>query len=108
MSDHTTLVRVCTTEDIPPDEVRRFEVNGKRVAVYHLPLGFFATDDTCSHEEYSLSEGFVDDNTIECPEHGAVFDIQTGKAMTLPATQPIKVYRVVVEGDEIFVEDSDG
>ena len=108
MNEEQTLTRVCRTDDVPLEEVRRFEVNGKRVAVYHLPLGFFATDDTCSHEEYSLSEGFVEDTTIECPEHGAVFDIQTGKPQTLPATQPIKVYRVVVDGEDVFLEDSDG
>ena len=105
MSDHTTVVRLCGTDDVPLNEVKRFEVNDKRIALYHLPLGFFATDDTCSHEEYSLSEGFVDDGTVECPEHGAVFDIETGKALTLPATQPVKVYRVVVNGDEVFLED---
>ncbi|MGH2786205.1 MAG: non-heme iron oxygenase ferredoxin subunit [Actinomycetota bacterium] len=108
MNEERTLTRVCGTDDVPLNEVRRFEVNGKRIAVYHLPLGFFATDDTCSHEEYSLSEGFIDDGAIECPEHGAVFDIQTGKPLTLPATQPIKVYRVVVDGEDVILEDSDG
>lgn len=107
MSDHVTLIRLCGTEDVPLNEVKRFDANDKRIALYHLPAGFFASDDTCSHEEYSLSEGFVDDNTIECPEHGAVFDIETGKALTLPATQPIRVYRVVVDGDDVFLEDPD-
>jgi 3-phenylpropionate/trans-cinnamate dioxygenase ferredoxin component len=108
MNEEQTLTRVCRADDVPLNEVRRFEVNGERIAVYHLPLGFFATDDTCSHEEYSLSEGFVEDTTIECPEHGAVFDIETGKPKTLPATQPIKVYRVVVDGEDVFLGGSDG
>ena len=108
MSDEKTLVRLCGTDDVPLNEAKRFDVNGRRIALYHLPLGFFATDDTCSHAESSLSEGFIDDATVECPEHGAVFDIETGKPQTLPATQPVKVYRVVVDGDEVFLEDSDG
>ncbi|MGH2794631.1 MAG: non-heme iron oxygenase ferredoxin subunit [Actinomycetota bacterium] len=108
MSDEKTLVRLCGTDDVPLNEAKRFDVNGRRIALYHLPLGFFATDDTCSHAESSLSEGFIDDATVECPEHGAVFDIETGKPQTLPATQPVKVYRVVVDGDDVFLEDSDG
>lgn len=105
MSDEATLTRLCRTDDIPLNEARRFDVNGRRIAVYHLPLGFFATDDTCSHEEYSLSEGFIEDSTIECPEHGAVFDIETGEPVTLPATKPVRVYRVVVNDDEVLLEE---
>ncbi|MGH2726585.1 MAG: non-heme iron oxygenase ferredoxin subunit [Actinomycetota bacterium] len=108
MSDETTLARLCRTDDIPLNESRRFDVNGRRIAVFHLPLGFFATDDTCSHAESSLSEGFIEDGTIECPEHGAVFDIATGEPKTLPATKPVGVYRVVVDGDEVFLEGPDG
>ena len=108
MNEEQTLSRLCGVDELPLNEVRRFDVNGKRIALYHLPAGFFATDDTCSHEEYSLSEGFVEDGTIECPEHGAVFDIATGAVRTLPATKPVSVYRVVIEGDEVFLEDSDG
>jgi len=108
MSDEQTLVRLCRTDDVPLNEARRFEVNGKRIAVFHLPLGFFATDDTCSHAEASLSEGPIEDDTVECPEHGSVFDITTGQPRSLPATRPVQTYRVVVDGDEILMEDRDG
>jgi 3-phenylpropionate/trans-cinnamate dioxygenase ferredoxin component len=108
MNEEQTLIRLCRADEVPLNESRRFEVNGKRIALFHLPLGFFAIDDTCSHAESSLSEGFIEDATVECPEHGAVFDITTGEPQTLPATKPVNVYRVVVEGDEVFVEDSDG
>ncbi len=108
MSDEATLIRLCRADEVPLNESRRFEANGRRIALFHLPLGFFATDDTCSHAESSLSEGFIEDATVECPEHGAVFDIATGEPMTLPATKPVGVYRVVVDGDDLFVEEPHG
>ena len=108
MSDEKTLVRVCRTDEVPLDEARRFDVNGKRIAVYHLPVGFFATADRCSHDEASLSDGDIEDATVECPKHGSTFDLETGKPLTLPATQPVPVYRVVVEGDDVLVEDPNG
>jgi 3-phenylpropionate/trans-cinnamate dioxygenase ferredoxin subunit len=106
MSDEQTLVRLCRTEEIPLDEGRRFDVNGVPVAVFHLPTGFYAIGDTCSHEESSLSEGFVEDDVVECPKHGAQFEIATGKNLSLPATRAVPAYRVVVEGDDLYVEAS--
>lgn len=108
MSDERTLERLCSTGDIPLNEARRFEVNGTPVAVFHLPLGFFAIGDTCSHEESSLSEGFVEDEVVECAKHGAQFDIATGKNQSLPATKPVPAYRVVVEGEDVYVEAPNG
>lgn len=110
MTDEQTLIRLCRTDEVPLNGSRRFDLNGKPIALFHLPLGFFAIDDTCSHAESSLSEGEieVEDATVECPEHGAVFDINTGNPLTLPATRPVQTYRVVVDGDEVFVEDRHG
>ena len=108
MSEEKTLVRLCRADEIPLNEGRRFEVNGAQVAVFHLPLGFFAIGDTCSHEESSLSEGFVEDDKVECPKHGAQFDIQTGKNLSLPATRPVPAYRVVVEGEDVYLEAPNG
>jgi 3-phenylpropionate/trans-cinnamate dioxygenase ferredoxin component len=108
MSDETTLVRLCRTDEIPLEEGRRFEVNGTPVAVFHLPSGFYAIADTCSHEEASLSEGFVDDDLVDCPKHGSQFEIKTGKNLSLPATKPVPAYRVVVEGEDVYVEAPNG
>jgi 3-phenylpropionate/trans-cinnamate dioxygenase ferredoxin subunit len=107
MTEETTLVRVCRTDEIPLNEGRRFDVNGSRVAVFHLPLGFFAIGDTCSHEESSLSEGFVEDDVVECPKHGAQFEIATGTNRSLPATRPVPAYKVAVEGEDVYVEAPD-
>jgi len=108
MSDEKTLVRLCRADEVPLNEGRRFDVNGTPVALFHLPAGFFAIGDTCSHEEASLSEGFVEDEMVECPRHGAQFDIATGQNRSLPATRPVPAFRVVVDGDDVFVEDPDG
>jgi len=107
MADEATLVRLCRTDEVPLNEARRFEVNGTWVALFHLPAGFFAIGDTCSHEESSLSEGFIDEDMIECPKHGAQFEIKTGLNRSLPATRPVAAYRVVVDGDDVYLEAPD-
>ena len=64
----------------------------------------YALDDKCSHGEISLSEGFVDDTSIECWAHGAKFDLATGKPLTLPAYEPVSTYEVVIENGDIHIE----
>jgi 3-phenylpropionate/trans-cinnamate dioxygenase ferredoxin subunit len=101
------LVEVANTADIPDGEARRFVVNRIEIAVVNLGDDqFFAVDDICSHAESHLSEGEVDldDETIECPRHGSVFDVRTGKPQSLPATVPVATWPVKVEGDKILIE----
>ena len=101
------LVAVCRTGDVPEGEVRRFDVAGHEIAVVNLgDEGFRAVGDICSHAHYFLHEGEVDADfgTIECPKHGSTFDLDTGKPRSLPATQPVPVYNVKVEDDEVKVE----
>ncbi len=108
MNEESTLVRLCRTDEIPLDEGRRFDLNGTPIAVFHIAEGFFAIGDTCSHEESSLSEGFVEDAIVECPKHGAQFDIATGQNRSLPATRPVPSFRVVIDGDDVYVEAPNG
>ena len=101
------LVKVAATTDIPEGEARRFEVDGRLVAVANLgDAGFRAIDAICSHAHYYLDEGEVDVDfeTIECPKHGSTFDLNTGQTRTLPATVPVRPYTVKVEGDDILIE----
>lgn len=100
MSDYRRVARV---DEIPPGEARAVEVDGEPIAIYNVEGQFFATCDTCSHEEASLAEGWLDDDVVTCPVHGAEFSVRTGEALTLPATQPVATYPVRVEGDDIFV-----
>ena len=102
-----TLVKICSTTDIPPGEARRFVVDGRLVAVANLgDEGFRAIDAICSHAHYFLDEGEVDTDleTIECPKHGSTFDLNTGKPRSLPATTPVAAYTVKTENDDILIE----
>ena len=97
--------RVCGRDDLAPGSARCFEVEGHRVAVVRIGDDFYAIGDTCSHADYSLSEGDVwpDELEIECPKHGSTFSLVTGEPQTLPATTPVPVYEIVVEGDDVKV-----
>jgi 3-phenylpropionate/trans-cinnamate dioxygenase ferredoxin subunit len=99
-------VTLCKADELASGEVKRFDVAGHRIALVRIGEEFHAVDDECSHEDYSLSEGevWVDECEIECPRHGSTFDLLTGEACTLPATQPIAVYKVAVDGDSVSVE----
>ena len=98
-------VRVCARDDHAPGSARCFDVNGERVAVVRINDDFYAIGDTCSHADFSLSDGDVwaDELEIECPKHGSTFSLTTGEPQTLPAIQPVPVYEVVVDGDDVKV-----
>ncbi len=101
------LVRLCSTSDVPVGEVRRFELDHRPIAVVNLGGdGFRAVDAICSHAHYFLDEGEVDPDfgAIECPKHGSTFDLDTGRPRTLPATQPVEVFDVKIEGDDILID----
>lgn len=101
------LVRVCGAADVPAGEARRFEVNGRLIALVNLgDDGFRAVDAICSHAHYFLDEGEVDvdERNIECPKHGSTFDLDTGKPRTLPATQPVQAFNVKVDDDDVLIE----
>lgn len=98
-------VRVCGREDITSGSAERFDVAGHRVAVIRIGDDFYAIGDRCSHEDYSLSEGevYIEDREIECWKHGSTFSLTTGEPQTLPATEDVPVYEVVIDGDDVKV-----
>ena len=98
-------IRICNVTDIKPGRAIRVKIGEKAYAIVHSPDGnFHALDDKCSHGEVSLSEGFVDNETIECWAHGAKFSLESGKPLSLPAYEPVSVYEVLVENGEVFLE----
>ena len=100
-------VRVCEIKDVPPGQARRFDLDGREIAVVNLgEAGFRALDAVCSHAHYYLDEGEVDADleTIECPKHGSTFDLNTGNPKTLPATQPVDTFAVTTDGDDVMIE----
>jgi len=98
-------VRVCAVGDVKPGSAERFDVDGHRLCVVRLGDDWYVISDTCSHADYSLSEGDIweDECEIECPKHGSTFDLRTGEPQTLPATRPVPVYAVRVDGDDVVV-----
>lgn len=96
-------VTVARVADIRPGKGRKFSVEGREIAVFNIGGRFYAIDDTCTHERASLSEGEVWDTVVECPRHGAQFDLVTGKVLSLPAVKDVRAYKVVVQGDEVKI-----
>jgi 3-phenylpropionate/trans-cinnamate dioxygenase ferredoxin subunit len=98
-------VALCAIDDLSSGQARRFDVSGHRIALVRIDDAFYAIDDECSHEDYSLSEGEVwpAECEIECPRHGSMFDLKSGEPCSLPATQPVAVYEVTIEGGTVAV-----
>jgi nitrite reductase/ring-hydroxylating ferredoxin subunit len=96
-------IKVAALEDVPPGEGFLVEVGDVPIALWNVEGTIYATDDTCSHEEASLSEGDLWGEVVECPLHGAQFDVTSGEVLSLPAVFPIKTYPVKVEGDSIYL-----
>lgn len=78
-------------------------VGDTRVAVFRVADEVFAVGDRCSHAEASLAEGEVYGTDVECPRHGSEFDLRTGAALSLPATQPVPVYEVTIEAGNVYL-----
>lgn len=96
---------VCDVADLAPGEARRIEVDGVAVALVRDTSGrYHAVGDACTHGNVSLSEGDVVDTTIECWLHGSTFDLRSGRPLTLPATTPVPVYVVSIEGERVLVD----
>jgi len=100
------VVRLCGRDELQPCTARRFDVEGTPIALVRIDDDFYAVGDTCSHEDYSLSEGEVlcEEREIECWKHGSSFDLLSGDPCSLPATRPVPVYDVRLEGDDVMVE----
>ncbi|MGH7863586.1 MAG: bifunctional 3-phenylpropionate/cinnamic acid dioxygenase ferredoxin subunit [Candidatus Binataceae bacterium] len=97
------FVKVCAVHDLKSGEALKFAAS-RPIAVFRIDDKFYATDDTCTHAEGSLSEGYLDGDVVECAFHGAKFCIRTGKVLSLPASQPIKSYPVRLEADAVLVD----
>jgi 3-phenylpropionate/trans-cinnamate dioxygenase ferredoxin component len=106
----STLVRACSVKDVAAESAIPVEVpldgNGStlELAIVHSNGAFYAIYDECSHAQIPLSEGDVGDGEIECYLHGSRFDLRTGEPIGLPATEPVPIYRCLVEGEDVLVD----
>jgi len=96
-------VEVAALDSLPRDRGVRLKVGEERIAMFRIGDDVYAVGDRCSHAEASLGEGDVFGNSVECPRHGAEFDLETGAAQSLPATKPIPTYDVVIENGTVFI-----
>ncbi|PIQ83167.1 MAG: biphenyl 2,3-dioxygenase [Candidatus Omnitrophica bacterium CG11_big_fil_rev_8_21_14_0_20_63_9] len=106
MPDATTgtFIALAKASDIPVGQFKPVQTHGKHLLVCHTETGFSVIDDTCTHDDGPLADGWLEGNAIECPRHGARFDVKTGKVLCLPAAVPINAYAVKVDGDEVKVD----
>ena len=93
---------VATTAEVTEDEPKAVSIGRMDIGIYKLEGEFYAIDDICTHAYACMTDGYIDDGQIECPLHGACFDIKTGKALTAPATIDLRPYEVKIEGDDIM------
>ncbi len=100
MADYVTVAR---TSELEPGEMLRAFVNDVAVCIYNVDGEFYATQDTCTHAEASMSEGELIDDIVICPLHGSEFNVRTGEVVAGPATEPIATYRVEVKDGLITV-----
>lgn len=97
--------KVLSLSDLEQDEAVRVEVQGVPMAVVLDAEGVVhAIGDVCTHGDVSLSEGFVEGETLECWAHGSAFSLITGKPLNLPAYEPVPVYTVTIDGDDVLID----
>jgi nitrite reductase/ring-hydroxylating ferredoxin subunit len=96
-------VKVATTADIPLGEAMKVEVGEEEVALFNLEGTYYAIGDVCTHAGGPLSDGVLDGEEVECPWHGARFNVRTGEALAPPAPRGVQSYSVKVEGDDILI-----
>jgi len=103
--EQTSSVKLCELDSISDGDIARVEIDGRPIAYARIGDQWFAIDDTCSHAKVSLAGGIIDEDdlTIECPKHGALFSLESGEALTLPAIKPVAAHEVVVLETGVFV-----
>ncbi len=98
------FTKVASVQEISPGQSKQVEAGGHTIALFNLGGSFYAIDNTCTHSGGPLAEGFVEEGQVECPWHGARFDVKTGAALTPPAFEGVASYKVRVNGQDVEVE----
>lgn len=104
--ESTTVVELCPEDEVPEGQTARLWVGETPLAVFNIHGTYYAIGDTCSHEDYPLSDGDVDERgcTVECALHGSRFDLKTGQALSLPATGSVGSFPIWAEDGMLKVE----
>ena len=97
-------VTVATTGELSPGERKLIELDGQRIALFNIGGEYFCIADVCSHDNGPVAEGECEGYEIECPRHGARFDIRDGKVLSFPAIRDIPSYQVTLKGEAVQIE----
>ena len=99
-------MKVCPADELPAGEMRLIEADGRKIGVFNCEGMLYAIEDRCSHDDGPLAEGEFDAGacTVECPRHGSLFDLSSGRPKTLPAYVPVETFPVSIEDETIFLE----
>ena len=97
------FVRVAAVSEISPGDMKVVEVGGEQVLLVNVEGTIHACDDVCTHSYASLSEGDLEGAEIQCPLHGAMFNVTTGEAITPPAEEALRLFEVRIDGDDVLV-----
>ena len=98
-------IDVVTEDELPQGEVHVADLEGIEVAVFNIAGQYYAIEDVCTHDGSEISTGCLYDHVIECPRHGARFDVRTGEALEPPAYEPVQIFKVRIENGMIQVGD---
>ena len=100
------IIDVCSVSELEPGDVRLVEWEDLEIGVFNCGGTLYAIEDRCSHDNGPLAEGELDEEacTVECPRHGSVFDLKTGRPKTLPAYVPVDTFPVIIERETIKLE----
>jgi 3-phenylpropionate/trans-cinnamate dioxygenase ferredoxin subunit len=101
-----TTIAVCPVAELEPGQMRLVEHDGRKIGVFNCDGALHAIEDRCSHDNGPLAEGDFDPAacTVECPRHGSLFDLTTGRPKTLPAFTPVQTFPIAIEDDTITLE----
>jgi 3-phenylpropionate/trans-cinnamate dioxygenase ferredoxin subunit len=97
------FVPVCRVSDVPEGGRAVFEIADRFVAVFHVGGRFYALDDCCTHDGGPLGEGRLEGYIVQCPRHGAKFDIRDGRVLSMPAVADTRSFPVRIEAEEVFI-----
>jgi len=103
----TEFVKVASVEELPPGERIWYDFEEESIVVFNVDGNYYAIADLCTHDDGPLEDGKLEGFEVECPRHGARFDIRTGKALCLPAVTAVPIFQVKVENGAILVQSPD-
>jgi 3-phenylpropionate/trans-cinnamate dioxygenase ferredoxin subunit len=99
----SSFLKIASCAELPPGGKKLVEIDGRAIALFNIDGVFHAIDDICTHDGGPLAEGELIGCEIVCPRHGARFDVKTGRALSMPAIEPVVVHAIEVRGDDVYV-----